>query len=155
MYYQTNHKLRLHLQFFFPVNKQQTNAIYRNKGRNQYSCSAKSPTRQIKMSFAQYKPVYNQYLTSSVGKIMPCYPPCLILIAQNSFVAKSLFLGFALFLTFIAKERCLVITRIFFSLTSNCVFGTSFLSEIQDGSCYRDIHIQIGLGHFVCFIQIF
>ena len=56
---------------------------------------------------------------------MPSYPPFLLLIAQNSFIATSLFLGFALFVTFIAKERCLVITRIFFSLTSNCVFGTS------------------------------
>ena len=83
---------------------------------------------------------------------MPSYPSCLLLIARNSFVATSLFQGFALQLTFIPKERCLVISRIFFSLTSNCVFGTSVISKIQGGSCYRDIHIQIGLGHFVCFI---
>ena len=47
-----------------------------------------------------------QYLTSSLGKIMPSYLPCLLLVAQNSFVATGLFLGSVLHLTFLAKEAC-------------------------------------------------
>ena len=53
---------------------------------------------------------------------------------QNSFVATSLFLGSALLLTFIAKEAYLVVSPIFFSLTSNCAVGISFFSAMQDGN---------------------